>query len=111
MKITYKNEKLKNLCENPSFKNKLIKEYGKEVADKLPKRIVQLKAFQCLADVPTDKPFRRHKLEGKRKEEFAVNINEKYRIILVQNENKEILIENLKEIEKIEILEVSKHYE
>ena len=110
MELTYKSEKLKNLCENPKYKKQLQKDYGKEVADKLPLRIVQLKSFPCLNDVPTNKPYRRHKLEGKRKERFAVNINDQYRIEFIQNGNKGIIIEDLREIKKIEIVEVSKHY-
>lgn len=111
MELTYKSERLKNICENPGYKKELQKKYGKEVADKLPLRIKQLKAFSSLNDVPPTKPYRRHKLLGNRKNQFGININDQYRIILKQNENNEIIIEDLNEIKKVEILEVSKHYE
>lgn len=110
MELTYKSEKLRNICENPKYGKKLVKEYGKEVAKKLPQRIKELKAFNSLNDIPTQSPYRRHKLTGNRKEQFAVNITEQYRLIFRQIENN-IIIEDLKEIRKIEIMEVSKHYE
>ena len=111
MELTYKSEHLRNICENPDFNREVQKKYGMEVAKKLPLRISQLKAYSSINDIPVTKPFRRHKLEGNRKEQFAVNITDQYRIILKQNENKEIVINDLREIKKIEIMEVSKHYE
>jgi len=110
LELTYKNEELKRLCEDASYNNKLVREYGIEVAKKLPQRIMQLKAFASVGDIPVCPPFRRHKLEGNRKETFAVNVNGQYRIIFRNKDNK-IVIEDLKKIGSIEILEVSKHYE
>lgn len=110
MELTYKNEKLRKLCEDPNSKNDLIKKYGVEVAKKLPQRIIELKAFNSLDEVPTCLPFRRHKLQGNRSNQFAVNITNQYRLIFKHKENN-IIIEDLREIKKIEIMEVSKHYE
>ncbi len=110
MELTYKNEKLKNICENPEYNKELVKKYGIEVAKKLPRRIKELKAFNTLNDVPSSLPFRRHKLTGERNGQFAVNVTGQYRLIFRQKENN-IIIEDLKEIKKIEIMEVSKHYE
>lgn len=110
MLLTYKNDKLKNLCENPNYNKELAKKYGIEVARKLPRRIKELKAFASLNDVPTNPPFKRHKLTGNRRNQFAVNITNQYRLIFKQIENN-IIIEDLKQIKEIEIMEVSKHYE
>lgn len=110
MELTYKTDKLKKLCEDSNFQKELLRKYGIEVAKKLPQRIRELKSFSCLNDVPVTLPFRRHKLTGKLKDLYAININAQYRLIFKQNENN-ILIEELKEIKKIEIMEVSKHYE
>lgn len=110
MQLTYKTEKLKNICENPKYNKELVKRYGSEVAKKLPQRIIELKAFESLSDVPTSLPYRRHKLIGDKKDLFSVNINNQYRLIFRQNDNN-ILIEDLKKIKEIEIMEVSKHYE
>lgn len=110
MELTYKNEKLRKLCESQNFQKELIKKYGVEVAKKLPKRIKELKAFNSLADVPSSPPYRRHKLQGDRYGEYAINITSQYRLIFKQLDNN-IIIENLREIKKIKITEVSKHYE
>lgn len=61
-------------------------------------------------DVPQTLPFRRHKLTGDLKECFAINITMQYRLIFKQKDNN-IVIEDLREIKEIEIMEVSKHYE
>lgn len=95
---------------DPTCKKELVKKYGVEVADKLPRRIKELKAFNSLNDVPTSFPYRRHKLSGDLKEFFAVNITGQYRLIIRQKEYN-IKIEDLREIKELEIMEVSKHYE
>lgn len=110
MELTYRNDKLKNLCENSKYNKELVKKYGSEVAMKLPRRIIELKAFASLNDVPTSPPYRRHKLTGNRKEEFSIMITGQYRLIFRQKENN-IVIDDLKQIKEVEIVEVSKHYE
>lgn len=110
MELTYKTAKLQKLCEDPSSNRELVKKYGDEVASKLPRRVKELKAFNSLNDVPTSPPYRRHKLRGDLKEYFAVSITGQYRLIFRQKENN-IIIEDLREIKEIEIMEVSKHYE
>lgn len=110
MELTYKSDKLQKLCEDSIYNRELVKKYGIEVANKLPRRIKELRAFNSLNDVPTSLPYRRHKLGGDLKDCFAVNITGQYRLIFRQKENN-IIIEDLREIKKIEIMEVSKHYE
>lgn len=110
MELTYKTAKLQKLCENLSYNKELVKKYGIEVANKLPKRINELKSFNTLNDVPTSLPHRRHKLSGKLKGVYAINITSQYRLIFKQKENN-IIIEDLRKIKEIEIMEVSKHYE
>ena len=110
MELTYKNEKLKELCVNPKYNKELVKKYGTDVAKKLPQRIKELEAFNSLNDIPTFPPFRRHKLSGNIDGEFAINITNQYRLIFRQKENN-IIIEDLRKIKEIEIMEVSKHYE
>ena len=110
MELTYKTDKLQKLCEDTNYNKELVKKYGVEVAKKLRKRIKELKAFNSLNDVPTSLPYRRHKLSGDLKERFAVNITGQYRLIFRQKENN-VIIEDLRKIKEIEIMEVSKHYE
>lgn len=61
-------------------------------------------------DVPQTLPFRRHKLTGDLKDYFAINITMQYRLIFKKKDNN-IVIEDLRKIKEIEIMEVSKHYE
>lgn len=110
MQLTYKTDKLQKLCENPKYNKELVKKYGIEVAKKLPLRIKELKAFDNLNDVPTCLPYRRHKLKGDLKDNFAINITNQYRLIF-KNKDNNIIIEDLRNIKDIEILEVNKHYE
>ncbi len=110
MELTYKNTKLRNLCEDFKYNRELVKKYGIEVSKKLPQRIKELKSFNSLNDVPVNPPFRRHKLKGDQKNHFAVSVTGQYRLIFRQKDNN-IIIENLEEIKNIEIMEVSKHYE
>ena len=81
-----------------------------EVSKKLPRRILELKSFDSLNDVPTSLPHRRHKLSGDLKGCYAINITGQYRLIFRQKNNN-IIIEDLRKIKEIEIMEVSKHYE
>ncbi len=110
MELTYKTKKLQRLCEDQKCNKELVKKYGSEVAINLPKRVKELKAFNSLNDIPIFPPYRRHKLSGDLKECFAVNITGQYRLIFRKKENN-IIIEDLREIKEIEIMEVSKHYE
>ena len=110
MNLTYKNEKLKKMCENPTHNKELVKKYGSEVAKKLPRRIAELKSFDSLNDVPTSLSHRRHKLSGDLKECYAINITGQYRLIFRQKDNN-IVVDDLRKIKEIEIMEVSKHYE
>ena len=110
MFLTYKSEKLRRLCECVSSNKDLVKNYGIEVAKRLPQRIIELKSFNCLNDILTNPPLRRHKLEGKLSGLFAINITSQYRLIFRPIEY-DVIVDNLKEIKNIEIMEVSKHYE
>ena len=110
MELTYKNKKLQDLCENSKYNKELVKNYGNEVAKKLPRRIIELKSFVSVNDIPVNFPYRRHKLSGDRKGTFSINITNQYRLIFRQKD-KSIIIEDLREIKEIEIMEVSKHYE
>lgn len=56
------------------------------------------------------KLMRRHKLVGNLDGSFAININNQYRLIFRPYGNN-IIIDDLRLIKNIEIMEVSKHYE
>ena len=79
MELTYKNDKLQKMCESTEYHKELVKKYGIEVANKLPRRIMELKSFNSLGDVPSVPPYRRHKLSGNLKNCYAINITSQYR--------------------------------
>ena len=100
--ITYRTKKLEKLCNN-------IKEARKEIGDrpgkKLIQRIAELKAFTNLKMVPTFLPWRREKLVNE-KDMWSIRIDSNFRIEFIALD----INEDLRLIENIKIMEVSKHY-
>lgn len=80
MTVTVKTTKLQKLIEK---ENELQKAFGAKRARLVMRRITFLQAAASLADVPVSKPLRRHELTGKRKGEYAVDVDEKLRIVFV----------------------------
>jgi proteic killer suppression protein len=58
----------------------LRKEYGIQ-ADKIIIRMGVLKAAAVLADIPEQKPERRHELKGEKKGIFAVDLRQPFRLL------------------------------
>ena len=79
MEILFKTRKLQ---ERISAKAELVREYGKENAKMIMRRMLVLQAAECLADVPRRPPDRCHALSGKRKGQYAVDVKHPYRIIM-----------------------------
>ena len=100
--ITYKNKKLDKLCNN-------IKEARRQLGDKAGKnlilRITQLIALKNLQMVPTSLPWRREKLVNY-EDRWSIRIDSNYRLEFIALD----LNEDLRLIENIKIMEVSKHY-
>ena len=100
--ITYRTKKLEKLCNN-------IKEARKEIGDrtgnKLIQRITELKAFTNLQMVPAFLPWRREKLVNE-KDMWSIRIDSNFRIEFMALD----INEDLRLIEHIKIMEVSKHY-
>lgn len=84
MDITFKSRKLARIFN--SEKN-LMREYGPENAKLIKRRMAVLMAASTLDKVPHRPPERRHELTGDRKEEFAVDIKQPYRIVFLPNHN------------------------
>ena len=72
---TRKTEKIFNSAR------KLQKEYGADRAKKIKLRMAVLRSAVNLAEVPEQKPERRHRLKGDRKDQFAVDLVHPYRLI------------------------------
>jgi len=73
-----------------------------------------LGAATCLAEVPAEKPDRRHELSHDRKGQFAVDITGNYRLVFEPNNNPIPLKKDggldLNRITKIKILEVEDYH-
>jgi len=107
MYIGYKNSKLKKICTEIKSTRKALPNNVKP--ERLYQRLRDLAAFDNLSDIPTTPPFRLHKLEGKRKEEWTVDLQGLQRIhfILVgdfeTDANKNQIPKTVTEIEIVDI--------
>ena len=79
MEILFKSRKLRKTMSSEAL---LVREYGKENAKMIMRRMLVLQAAECLTDVPRRPPDRCHALSGKRKGQYAVDVKHPHRIIL-----------------------------
>ena len=78
MDIIFKTTKLKKVfCSD----KELLKEYGKENADKIKKRMAFLRSAPSLSMVPITPPFRRHQLKENLEGLFAVDVKHPDRLV------------------------------
>jgi len=77
MKISCCTRKLAKIMNS---KRDIIRTYGEVRGKVIMRRMAVLAAAECLADVPTGPPPRRHELVLNRKGQFAVDITENYRL-------------------------------
>ena len=82
MKVSVGTTKLQKLLGKHK---ELVKAFGDKRAKMIEKRVAFLGAAPNLQDVPQTKPFRCHELTGKRKGEFAVNVEDQLRIVFIPN--------------------------
>jgi proteic killer suppression protein len=64
-----------------------VREFGTENAKKIKLRMAVLVAANCLEDVPTHVPERRHQLTGNREGQFAVDLKHPFRLVFEPNHN------------------------
>ncbi|HOC93825.1 MAG TPA: hypothetical protein PLK80_18815 [bacterium] len=102
MIITFRNERLRNLLNSGDA---LRKKFGTKTAGKIQTRMLFLEASENLAAVPSSLPFRRHMLTG-RKNVFAVNADEQFRIVFSPHQPDA----DLRKITSIEILDVEDYH-
>lgn len=78
MKIHYSSTKLEKILTNERL---LKKEYGRDYI-KIGNRLSELRAANCLNDIPSCPPPRRHKLEGNHTDCWGIDYSKNYRIII-----------------------------
>jgi proteic killer suppression protein len=76
--IFFKSSRLAKVLNEETL---LKKTYGRENADRIRRRLVVLGAAASLADVPTVRPVRCHRLVGERGGCFAVDVLQPFRIV------------------------------
>jgi proteic killer suppression protein len=78
MQICFKTRKTEKIFNSA---RKLQKEYGADRAKKIRLRMAVLRSAVSLAEVPEQKPDRRHGLKGDRKGQYAVDLVHPSRLI------------------------------
>ncbi len=82
MNIQFKNRKTQKIFNSQKL---LVKNYGKENAKHIVRRMAVLQTANTLDDVPKAKPDRCHALTGNRKGQFAVDLKHPYRLVFIPN--------------------------
>ncbi len=112
MRIKYSNNKIEKQCTELK---KAKKYFPDRVANKLHKLINFIENSESLKDIISFGPYNFHKLSGKLKNYYALDIDGRtssYRlIVLFENQSTETVFTDSTSIKLIEIKEVSKHYE
>lgn len=80
MLIHFRNTKLEKTF---SSEKELTRSYGAEQARVLMRRVSELKAARCLADLRLLPQLRAHELAGDRKGQISLTIRQPYRLILL----------------------------
>ena len=78
MDIFFKTRKLAKVFNSES---ELRKQYGDRMARTIAIRLAVLKHARTLSMVPVTPPDRRHRLAGKRKEQYAVDLVHPHRLV------------------------------
>ncbi len=111
MEIDFKSKKMMKAFNS---EKSLQREYGHEQARFIKNRMSVLSAAPKLADVPVEKPERRHELKGDKKNQFAVDLKQPSRLIFEPNHNPIPTAKDggidLKTITAIRILKIEKDY-
>ena len=79
MDIFFKTRKLARVFNS---ERELRKQYGDRMARTIAIRLAVLKHARTLSMVPVTPPDRRHRLAGKRKEQYAVDIVHPHRLVI-----------------------------
>lgn len=111
MKIYFKNKKLKKIFDS---EKELIKYYGKDLAKNIKIRMKVLQSATNLEEISWQKPERRHQLKGNRKNQFAVDLYQPYRLIFTPDGEDIFDLDgnyDLKKITAIIILSVEDYHE
>ena len=85
MKVHYRTKSLERICTNLEV---AIKKYNVSMAEKIHIRIDQIKAADSVAELVHNRIGRCHSLQGDRRGQYAMNLEQPYRLIFTE-ENEE----------------------
>ena len=94
MQVEFKNRTIEKVCTNASVASK---KYGNEMAEKIQQRIDEIKAADNVEQMIQFRIGRCHKLQGNRKEQYAVDLVHPQRLVF-EKHGSEIQIANILEI-------------
>ena len=80
MVIHFRNKKLEKVF---STEKDLIRSYGVEQGRMLRRRVTELSAVRCLADLRSLPQLRAHELTGDRKGQISITARQPYRLIIL----------------------------
>jgi proteic killer suppression protein len=110
VEITFADKKFEKRANDD---RKLLKEYGKERADKIRARLAQLRAAITLEDV-RHLPGNYHELRENRKGQWGCDLDQPYRLVFTPHENPIPVNEHgqyiWQEITGVEIVEVINYH-
>lgn len=84
MNISYKNKKLEKICTNAE---EAQKKYGNIMADLIHQRIDEISAAPTVEMMIQFHIGRCHRLSGKRKRQYAVDLEHPYRMVFEKRED------------------------
>lgn len=85
MQIEYRNRELEKVCTNASVASK---RYGSNMAEKIQLRIDQIKAADNVEQMIQFNIGRCHKLQGNRKDQYAVDLIHPFRLVFERHGSK-----------------------
>lgn len=104
MYLEYASSKMKKILSDP----RLTQKYHGKHAEKIINRMSELRAADCLGDIPNVPPPRRHKLEGDLDGCWGIDYAKNFRIIVEPIGNFDI--SDLSTIEAIKIIELGDYH-
>jgi toxin HigB-1 len=107
MELRFKTKKLKKQCEEPS---EVQKKYGPLIGNKLTQRVSELYAANSLNDIAKIPAARLHKLEGARRNEYAVDLVHPFRLIIVPILEEDADFANFYSIRIVRVEEVTDYH-
>jgi proteic killer suppression protein len=108
MNVGFKTTALANLYTKPLEDHKGKQKYSKEVLKQYKKKVIILMTVETLKELQTHRGLRFEHLKGKLRNYCSIRLNKQFRLILKVIEKKDRLEI---QVEEVEIIEISKHYE